>query len=148
MQAFLKDLFVYTHQCHQQLIQAFQENADRVAPRAVEIWNHILNAHHVWNHRIMGQPQVFQVWQTHDPKAYTDIEADNYQASLQILGGYDLHQIIAYRTTKGDAYNNTVQDILFHIINHSAYHRGQIALEFRRSQIEPLISDYILYKRT
>ncbi|SFV27198.1 DinB family protein [Thermoflavifilum thermophilum] len=147
MKSFLQELFVYTHDCHQQLIGAFHTYADRVSPRAVEIWNHILNAHHVWNHRIMGEKPMFQIWELHDPQAYAAIENENFQLTLQILEARNLHEVIAYQTTKGDAFENTVQDILFHVINHATYHRGQIAMEFRRSGIEPLVSDYILYKR-
>ncbi|QLH28398.1 MAG: hypothetical protein HWD63_02710 [Candidatus Parvibacillus calidus] len=39
-----------------------------------------------------------------------------------------------------------MKDIIFHIINHSTYHRGQIAMEFRQSGLEPLNTDYIFYK--
>jgi len=147
MKAFLQELFVYTHDCHQQLIGAFHAHADGVSPRAIEIWNHILNAHHVWNHRIMGQKSIFQVWELHDLKEYAEIEKENNQLTMQILETHDLDQVITYQTTKGDTFKNTVQDILFHVINHSSYHRGQIAIEFRKSGIEPLVSDYILYKR-
>lgn len=54
---------------------------------------------------------------------------------------------IGYKTSKGDAFQNTVKDILFHIINHSTYHRGQIAANCKEYGIEPLMSDYIFYKR-
>lgn len=44
-------------------------------------------------------------------------------------------------------FTNTIGDILFHIVNHSTYHRGQIASDFRESDIEPLNTDYIMFKR-
>jgi uncharacterized damage-inducible protein DinB len=35
-------------------------------------------------------------------------------------------QPIVYKSIKGDAYENTVEEILFHLVNHGTYHRGQI----------------------
>jgi uncharacterized damage-inducible protein DinB len=44
-------------------------------------------------------------------------------------------------------FTNTIKDILFHIINHSTNHRGQIAVDFRNNGLEPLVLDYVFYKR-
>jgi uncharacterized damage-inducible protein DinB len=37
--------------------------------------------------------------------------------------------------------------MLFHIVNHSTNHRGQIAVDFKSNGITPLGLDYIHYKR-
>ena len=37
--------------------------------------------------------------------------------------------------------------MLFHFVNHSTYHRGQIASNLKEHGIEPLVTDYIFYKR-
>ena len=37
-----------------------------------------------------------------------------------------LNEKISYRTLKGVPYTTVVEDILFHIVNHATYHRGQI----------------------
>ncbi|WP_209331385.1 DinB family protein [Lunatimonas salinarum] len=34
-----------------------------------------------------------------------------------------------------------------HIVNHSTYHRGQIATLFRESGLQPVVTDYIMLKR-
>jgi len=36
-----------------------------------------------------------------------------------------------------------VEDILTHVLFHSAYHRGQIALQMRASALEPAYTDFI-----
>ncbi|MGN6802128.1 MAG: DinB family protein [Ginsengibacter sp.] len=71
----------------------------------------------------------------------------NFEQSLLILENFDFDNTIHYANTKGEAFNNSVRDILFHIINHSTYHRGQIAASFRVQGLEPLVSDYVFYKR-
>ena len=55
--------------------------------------------------------------------------------------------MVHYTNTNGQAFDNSVRDILFNVINHSTYHRGQIAREFREYGPEPLVTDYIFYKR-
>ena len=62
------------------------------------------------------------------------------------LGGLDtakLSRRIAYRNTKGESWENTVQNILLHVVMHSAYHRGQIAADMRAAGHEPAYADFI-----
>jgi uncharacterized damage-inducible protein DinB len=54
---------------------------------------------------------------------------------------------IAYKNTRGESFENSVRDILFHINNHSTHHRAQIAARIREAGITPPTSDYIFYRR-
>jgi uncharacterized damage-inducible protein DinB len=90
---------------------------------------------------------VFGVWEVHAVQELKSIEQINYEQSLQILDKFDLNEIISYSNSKGQAFRDRIQDLLFHVINHSTYHRGQIATEFRQHGLEPLATDYILFKR-
>ena len=49
----------------------------------------------------------------------------------------------SYTNSKGELWENRVLDVLSHVLLHSAYHRGQIALEIRRSGSAPAYTDYI-----
>ncbi|WP_379084396.1 DinB family protein [Pedobacter sp. UC225_65] len=44
-------------------------------------------------------------------------------------------------------YTGIVKDILFHVFNHSTYHRAQIATLFKESGITPPVTDFIILKR-
>lgn len=44
---------------------------------------------------------------------------------------------------KGDSFSSTIEDILQHVITHSAYHRGQIAADLRTSGSTPAYTDFI-----
>ena len=46
-------------------------------------------------------------------------------------------------TRKGEAWTNTVEEILTHVTVHSAYHRGQIASDLRAAGMTPAYTDYI-----
>jgi uncharacterized damage-inducible protein DinB len=58
-----------------------------------------------------------------------------------------LEEVIRYQNTKGDTYENRLQQIITHVINHSMHHRGQIALLLREKGVAPPDNDYIIYKR-
>lgn len=73
-------------------------------------------------------------------------DSENFFDSVGIINRYDLQHPVTYTTFKGDLFTHSVLDILYHIINHSTYHRGQIALEFRKGRIDPLLTDYIYFK--
>lgn len=78
---------------------------------------------------------------------FAGIDEANQSRTLAILVNVSLDGSIHYANSTGRQFTNTVGDILFHIINHSTYHRGQLATEFRRSRLDPLVTDYIFHKR-
>jgi uncharacterized damage-inducible protein DinB len=50
---------------------------------------------------------------------------------------------VEYRNSQGEPWSSRVEDILTHVLFHSAYHRGQIALQMRVSGMEPAYTDFI-----
>ena len=122
-------------------------NQASVTEKTVKVFNHMLNAHRVWNNRITPLKQSFAVWELHKPDSWITICNENHLQTLQILESHDLNVIINYANTKGETFSNSIRDILFQVVNHSTYHRGQIAMEFRHAGITPLLTDYIFYKR-
>ncbi len=147
MKVFFNQLFDYNFFCNKKLID--ECNAmDSVPGKSVELFSHILNAHHIWNARILGKGPEFKVWQEHDLKNWGDIHYENQRSSFEIItNADDFERRIDYENTEGRLFTNTLQDILFHVINHSTHHRGQIATDFRNNSIDPLALDYVFYKR-
>jgi uncharacterized damage-inducible protein DinB len=52
-----------------------------------------------------------------------------------------------YRSTEGKQYSNVLSDMLLHVVNHSSYHRGQIATLLRQAGAVPKSTDLILFTR-
>ncbi len=146
---FFKELFEYGHHYNRELLKLFLTQPEKTSEKSVQLFNHILNAHHIWNKRIQLTPQTYAVWQMHELHALEEIIETNYKETLAILDtkDLDLNQVITYKTSKGDPFQNKIRDILFHVINHTTYHRGQIATEFKNNGLDPLITDYVFYKR-
>jgi len=146
MKLFFKELFQYNRHSNQQLIAALKKNPGSASANCIKLLSHVFNVHHIWNARISSELESYGRWDTHETGDFEDIDKKNFDDSVFLLDNFELTQNIRYSTTQGQVFNNSIRDILFHVINHSTYHRGQIATEFRQSGLEPLLTDYIYYK--
>lgn len=144
MKAFFKELFEYNHHVNQKLADVFNASADKTSEKSIKLYSHILNAHRIWNDRIDNRPPAFSVWDMHTIPEFRDIDKANFEHTMLILGQLDLNSSINY-TIRGTAFSKRIPELLFHVINHSTYHRGQIATEFKQNGLEPVATDYILY---
>lgn len=147
MKEVLTELFDYNHSMNQKLIAAFSEHSAQIPEKSVKWFSHILNAHQLWNNRVDKQEESYGVWQVHALGSLKDIDAKNHYRTLDILDNFDPAHSVSYVNTLGKPFANSVKDILFHVVNHSTYHRGQIASDFKENGITPLVTDFIAYKR-
>lgn len=121
---------------------------EEVPAKSKELFSHMLNAHNLWNARITGKKPKYDIWQLHEVSQWADIHYENQRASFEITSNADdFEKRIDYENSEGRLFTNTLQDLLFHIINHSTHHRGQIATDFRRNELTPQPMDYVFYKR-
>lgn len=144
---FFRELFDYNFECNQRLAQAIVLQQEQLPERVVSLYSHILDAHQIWNNRIDPKEKTFGVWQIHDTAEFISLDLTNYEHSLSILESSDLNQAVNYKNSTGRHFTSSIRNIMFHIINHSTYHRAQIATEFRQSSLDPLTTDYIMIKR-
>nr|WP_314491357.1 DinB family protein [uncultured Chryseobacterium sp.] len=142
----LNDLFEYTYHFNKEMVKIISDNLSKTDDKTVSLINHILNAQQIWNSRILNE-QPFEVWQINRIENLEEINSNNFKKTVYIIGNYDIEQKIEYQNSKGIIFGNTVFEILFHVINHSTYHRGQINSQLKNSGIEPILTDYIFYKR-
>ncbi len=147
MKVFFNQLFDYNFYCNKKLIE--QAHALKDIPKdSTRLFSHLLNAHHIWNRRVQGVKHEYDVWQIHDIKHWEDIHYENQRTTFEIIRNTDdFNKRIDYETTEGRVFANDLKDILFHIINHSTHHRGQILAGYRTNGIAPEKLDYIFYKR-
>lgn len=147
MKEFLQQLFDYNYQSNKQLMK-FCSELDGIPEKTELLYSHILNAHHLWNCRIEGVSPKFGVWDRHELGNWEEIHEDNQRYTFSVLSGLEnFSKLVSYESTEGNSYTNTVQDILYHIVNHSTHHRAQIAVDLRNEGITPLELDYIKFRR-
>lgn len=147
MKGFLQQLFDYNFYCNKKIIEQCS-GPGQVPDNCIRLFSHILNAHHIWNQRILESPTEFGVWDLHEVGTWEDIHYENQRTSFEIVSSTDtFDKRVEYTNSTGKNFSNKLEDILFHIINHSTHHRGQIMMELRNAGIEPEPLDYVHYKR-
>jgi uncharacterized damage-inducible protein DinB len=62
---------------------------------------------------------------------------------LEALAADDLTKAASYKNSKGEPWTSTVEDVVTHVLLHSAYHRGQIASFMRAGGDTPAYTDFI-----
>ena len=146
MKDFFKDIFQFHHHYNQLLIDQVALHETALPKRTFPLVCHILNAGQIWNSRILLLPSL-GVHQMHTFSECRQIDDTIFRDVLEILENRALSEIIHYKTSTGQEFANSIRDILFHSANHATHHKGQVISDFRLSGIEPLITDYIFYKR-
>ncbi|MEP3208266.1 MAG: DinB family protein [Maribacter sp.] len=147
MKIFFNQLFDYNFYCNKKLIETCSA-IDNTPEKSIELFSHVLNVHHRWNAVLSGKAPEYEANQIHSIREWGDIHYENQRSSFEITTTTDdFEKRIDYENDEGRLFTNTVQDMLFHIINHSTHHRGQIAIDFRKNGLEPLQLDYVFYKR-
>ena len=111
-------------------------------------------------HLVSAQWAWLQRWKGHSPKlllsneffespeltncrwAEVDQDLSNFVA---VLDGQKLQQTITYTRIQGKSISNLLWQSMLHVVNHSSYHRGQIASLLRQVQSIPQSTDLIRY---
>ena len=115
-------------------------------PNAIRFIAHTLSAQKLWLDRLRKQPQTMLVWPAATIEDCSALAQEmlsgwkNYFAQLPPDG---LEQEIEYRNSKGEPWSSRVQDVITHVLLHSSYHRGQVALEMRAAGLQPAYTDFI-----
>mgnify|MGYP001064065253 CR=1 FL=1 len=139
--------YLYNYDTNEQLIRYLNENS--VDQPQINSWiSHLLNAHFIWLSRLKGEESPYAVWQVHNHLQRPKINQQAWTATRQFLNNTDnLSQTIIYQNSKGTSFQNRIDDILWHVLNHSTHHRGQISTVIRQQGLAPEPMDYIFYTR-
>jgi uncharacterized damage-inducible protein DinB len=147
---YLRRQFAYDKWANREVLSAIRDGGGE-AQGAVRLMAHILSAEGLWLERLKGKPQSLPVWPEFDldqcearAAALEGLWMEYLRAmSSTGLASIGLAEKISYKNSKGEAWSNTVQDVLTHVVMHSAYHRGQIASLMRAGGQIPAYTDFI-----
>jgi uncharacterized damage-inducible protein DinB len=146
-QHFLK-LFGYDYYANELILKATLETGS--PDQAVKLMAHTLAAQQVWLARCKqhtnapGNP----IWPD-DLKADEQliINHQNNQNWMQFLESENLDIVITYKNSTGVTFNNSITDILTHLINHGTHHRAQAGQIIKNLGFKLPNTDYIMYLR-
>ncbi|HVG38563.1 MAG TPA: DinB family protein [Pyrinomonadaceae bacterium] len=126
----------------------------RPAPdsRALRAFVHLLIAEREWLVRLSQNKDStgYDFWPEMSLAAGEELMAKVHRAYDELLAGLteeDLAKAAVYRNSKGIVYRTTYRDILCHVMFHSAYHRGQVAMAERSAGDVPAYTDFIAFVR-
>lgn len=142
--ASLERLFAYDAWANAESLRAVRD-AGAPAP-AVRLMAHIAAAEQLWKGRFPADPVPVVVW--------PESSMDEIASELDRLGRFwptfvaglavdDLVRSVAYVNSRGESWTTSVEDILLHVVLHSAYHRGQVAYVLRAGGAMPPYTDYV-----
>jgi uncharacterized damage-inducible protein DinB len=149
----LRDYFVHlfkyndwaTRQTAESIMSLKKKNV-----KSEELLSHIISAQKIWLNRILGRNTVIDPWHKLTQEDWIPQSIPITAEWINLLESFqekDFERRIEYTNTKGEKFFNTVKDIIVQVINHSTYHRAQIAQLIRQSGGEPAKTDYIVYQR-
>lgn len=144
------ELFKYNDWANQRVLITLEEyNVND--EKALSLFSHVLSAQIVWLNRIKDIPtSPFPLWEVYnlrELRSMTEESSRNWTSLVQAHPNQTFEEMINYVNSEGKKYENTLRTIITHVANHSAYHRGQIASRLREIDIDPPVTDYIVFKR-
>ena len=141
--AYFRRQFAYDEWANREVLTALPVGSE-ASLRSVQLMAHVLSAQRLWLERLTQQPQSCPVWPQWSLEHCKQQVAEQSRLWRDYLQGrLDLSQTVSYKNTKGEPWTSTVQDILTHVVMHSAYHRGQIASHMRAGGLTPAYTDFI-----
>ena len=142
---YLRRQFAYNEWANREVLASFRITAHSPA-QTLKLLAHILSAERLWLERIRKQPQSLPVWPDFSAdQCETQIAemASLWREYLDGLSAKQLSESISYKNSKDEPWSSTAEDILTHVLLHSAYHRGQIASQARAAGETPAYTDFI-----
>jgi uncharacterized damage-inducible protein DinB len=114
-----------------------------VPPKSLRWLAHIIGAEFLWLDRIAGRPASLPVWPELSLEQ-CDEKLDRLSPLLlEPARNRDLSRAVGYTNSKGEPWTSSIEEILTHVVVHSAYHRGQIASDVRAAGHDPAYTDFI-----
>ncbi|MBT8223572.1 MAG: damage-inducible protein DinB, partial [Eudoraea sp.] len=88
MKAFFHQLFDYNFYCNKKLITSCSEMKS-VPDEVIRLFSHVLNAHYLWNARILNTKIDREVWQLHEVALWAEMHYQNQRATFEIIRNTD-----------------------------------------------------------
>lgn len=143
---FFLDKFEYDVKCNARWIKTMQEHEDKLPQFVMKSFSHIINVHHIWINRILEQPIESNSWDLLPIDYWEKLTQEYYLKTEDYLEKNEFNGKVEYTSEEGVPLEKDVIDILYHILNHSNYHRGQISLELKNAGIRPPVFNFVSYK--
>lgn len=148
MKKYFLKLYSYNDWANKKVINCLkkQQVAD---DKVLLLMSHTLSALYIWLARITGKSaEPYPLWKQY---SLAELEVMCNEIGQHWLAYITEHESfdreLSYNNYVGDPYKNNVENIMIHLVNHSTYHRAQVATLLRQNGFEPVNTDFITYDR-
>lgn len=142
-------MYDYVCWANDYLLDTIHQSEDN--PELLRLFSHILFSERVWIARMSGEDtSKLEIWANIDYEQCKELVVENkslVEKFISELTEEKLLEPVIYTTSAGQAFTNTVEEIINHIALHGQYHRGQINMRIRELGYEPVNVDFITYIR-
>lgn len=124
--------------------EIFHKELQSVFPSVERTLHHLYEVDALWFSRLCQQETPVEV------DTFSSVsECHTYFQSLhkEMAAWKHKGHTIVYETSIGEACQNTTEEILYHIVNHGTYHRGNITAMLWQLGKKGVSTDYIYYLR-
>jgi uncharacterized damage-inducible protein DinB len=156
----IKELYEYNRWANHRLQQAtsgltteqFTRDLRNSFPSIRDTLAHIMSAEWIWLSRWLGTSPsgMPESWKSSTRGELLErwMEVESAQmAFVAKVTAEQLTAVIDYRNTQGQPFSNPLGDLMRHVVNHSTYHRGQVATMLRQLGEAAVSTDLVLFYR-
>jgi uncharacterized damage-inducible protein DinB len=149
MKKYFLKLYQYNAWANRRVIGCLERQAV-TDEKILSVFAHCVAANFIWYNRFMGLPKSdYKLWDGNysiaDMKKMVEEASRLWLDFIEANESFD--RVLKYNNYVGDYYENNIQDIMIHLVNHGSYHRGQVAVLLRERGFEPINTDLITYDR-
>jgi len=148
MKTYFQKLYRYNAWANQRVLGCLEyQNVSH--EKIISLMGHIAAAETLWLHRVMGLPKPdVKLWANYklvELKSMLEEADKRWLEFVDATDGFDRE--LTYTNYTGDPFQNNVEMIMIHVVNHASYHRAQVAMLLRQIGLEPINTDFITYDR-
>lgn len=150
MKKHFRDLFQYNAWANQRILITLEKD-DIKDSKILTLFSHLLSGQIIWLNRIKELPtSPFPLWEEYRLRELRSMTEESSVNWLSYLDGHKFEtfeEMIFYKNSEGNKFENTIREIMTQVLNHSTHHRAQIVTALKDIGVEPPVLDYIVYAR-
>lgn len=159
--ATLKELFDYNYWARDRQLEACRSLTPEQLLRPLgssfsslrDTLAHLVGVEWIWHERWRGHSPTLVEAKAYGSDTFPTLEVirERWQGVerdirkfLGRLREEDLPRPLTYTNTKGEQWTYPVWQVLFHLVNHQTYHRGQVSTLLRQLGAQPVEVDFLI----
>ena len=142
----LQKLIEYDHWANEKIFRILKTlDNESITSEVNKLFAHLLAAQSIWMERIHGKETSLKIWPKMSVKNMEQLLEENGKKLPALIPMKQ--NLIQYKNSNGEVFENSVEEILIHLTVHGQHHRAQIAQLLRAQDITPPATDFIFFAR-